>query len=155
MQKWTLRKWTLHMQLWRHDQGTYDVIETRHLFPMRSTCCVPSFNFFLGVVSEIRRSKVFSIFPTWLPHHVTCDVINIIKTFYMGSDTNAENFVSIRQAVVDKNTKVLCGQTDRDRQTDRSKQTGKQMDPNAITSPLARVIKVSYVGCNSPGSFFP
>ena len=30
-----------------------------HSSPMRSTCSVPSFNFFLGAVSEIHRSKVF------------------------------------------------------------------------------------------------
>ena len=33
-----------------------------HLFPLWSTCHVPSFNFFLGVVSEIQRSKVFHFF---------------------------------------------------------------------------------------------
>ena len=32
------------------------------LISMRSTCCVPSFNFFLGAVSEIQRSKAFPFF---------------------------------------------------------------------------------------------
>ena len=86
------------------------------------------FNFFLHAVSEIEVQS-FSVFPTWLPHHVTYDVIIIIKTFYMSSYTNGKNFVSIRQAVVEKNTKVLCGQTDR--------QTNKHT--NTITSSLARV----------------
>ena len=108
---------------------------------MRSTCYVPSFNFFLGAVSEIQRSKVF---PIWLPHHVTYDVIIIIETFNMSSCANGENFFSIRQAVAEKNTKVLCGQIKKQtyRQTDRNRQTNKQMDQNAIPSlnPLARVI---------------
>jgi len=45
----------------------------------------------------------------------------MIKIFSMNSRTYDENFVSIRQAVVDKNTKVVCGQTKRqmtDRQID-------------------------------------
>ena len=41
----------------------------------------------------------------------------------MSSCTNDENFVSIWQVVAEKNTKVLCGQTD------------NQTDPNAIPSP--------------------
>ena len=41
--------------------------------------------------------------------HVTYDVIIIIETFGMSSRTHAENFVSIRQAVAEKKTKVLCG----------------------------------------------
>ena len=53
---------------------------------------MPSFNFFLGVVSEIEIQS-FPIFPTWLPHYVTYDVIIIIKTFRMSSRTNGEIFV--------------------------------------------------------------
>ena len=86
---------------------------------MRGTCYVPSFNFFLGVVSEIEVQS-FSVFPIWLSHHVTYDVIIIITTFNMSSRTNVENFVSIRQAVAEKNMKVLCRQTNR--QTDRQTQ---------------------------------
>ena len=78
---------------------------------MRSTCCLPSFNFFLCAFSEIEVQS-FLVFPTWLTHHVTYAIIIIIKTFFMSSRTNIENFVSIRQAVAQKNTKVLCGQTD-------------------------------------------
>ena len=70
-----------------------------------------SFNIFLSAVSEIEVQS-FSVFPTLLPHHVTYDVI-IIETFYMSTRTNGENFVSIRQAVAEKNTKVLCRQTDK------------------------------------------
>ena len=52
----------LLMQLWRHNEGTYDIIKASHLFPMRSTCHVLSLNFFLGTVSKIQRSKVFPFF---------------------------------------------------------------------------------------------
>ena len=62
--------------------------------------------FFLGAVSEIEVQS-FSVFPIWLPHHVTYDVIIIIKTFYKCNHTNGENFVSIRQAVAAKNTKNI------------------------------------------------
>ena len=88
---------------------------------------MPSFNFFLGAVSEIQRSKFFSVFPTWLPHHMTYDIIIIIKTFYMSYHSYGENFVSIRQAVAEKNTKALYGETN------------KQMDQIAITSPPVRI----------------
>ena len=55
----------------------------------------------------------FSVFPIWLPHHVTydVDVIIIILTFFTSNHTYGENFVSIRQVVAEKNTKLLCGQT--------------------------------------------
>ena len=55
-----------------------------------------------------------------------CDVIIIIKIFCMSSHTYAENILSIREAVAEKNMKVLCGQTNR--------QTDKQM--NEPMSPL-------------------
>ena len=71
---------------------------------------MPIFNFFLGAVSEIQRSNFF-VFPIWLSLHETYDVIIIIKTFYMSSCTDDENFISIRQAVASKNKKVLCRQT--------------------------------------------
>ena len=49
---------------------------------------------------------------------MTYDVKIMIKTFFMSSCTYLENFVSIRQAFVEKNTKVLCDkQTKTDRQT--------------------------------------
>ena len=83
---------------------------------------MPSFHFFFGAVSEIEVQS-FSNFPAWLPHCVTYDVIIIIETFYTSRCTIGENFVSISQAVAEKNRKVQCGQT----------------DPNAIPSPLARV----------------
>ena len=83
--------------------------------------------FFYLVRFQRWRSKVF---PTWLPYHVTSDVISVIKTFHMSIRTNGGNLLSIRQAVAEKNTKVLCGQTNR--------QTDRQMDPNAILSTSAR-----------------
>ena len=46
-----------------------------------------------GAVSETERSSVFP-FPTWLPQHVTCDVLIIIKTFHMNSYTDAKNSIS-------------------------------------------------------------
>ena len=42
---------------------------------------------------------------------MTYDVEIIIKTFYMSSRSNDENFVSIRQVVAEKNSKVLWKQT--------------------------------------------
>ena len=58
----TLKKFSywsdLHMQLWRHNEGPYDVIKKSHSFHMRSTCYVPSLIFF----SLVQRSKVFPFF---------------------------------------------------------------------------------------------
>ena len=96
---------------------------------MMSTCRVPSLKFFLGEGFRDKEVQSISIFPTWLRHHMTYDVIIIIKTFYMSIRTNREIFISIRQAVAEKNMKVLCRQTNR--------QTDRQMDPNAIPSPSA------------------
>ena len=111
---------------------------------MWSTWHVPSFNFFPWCSFGDTEVQSFSVFQTWLPYHMTCDVTIIIKTFYISSRSDGENFVSIRQAVAEKNTKVLCGQIKKQtyRQTDRNRQTNKQMDQNAIPSlnPLARVI---------------
>ena len=117
----------LHLQLWRHNEGTFDIIKKSHLFPIRSTCRVPTFNFF-----RYRGPKFFR-FPIWLPRHVTFDIIIMIETFYMSSRTNDENIVSIRQAVAEKNTNVLGGQTDR--------QTDNQTDTNVIPPPSARVTR--------------
>ena len=72
-----------------------------------------------------RCPNYFPVFQTWLPHHVTYDVTIMIKTFYMCSRTYVENFVSIRQAVVEKNTKVLCGQTNK--QTDKRTEMQKPL----------------------------
>ena len=80
---------------------------------MRSTCHVPSFNFFPWCSFRDTEVQIFPVFSIWLPQHVAYDVIIIIKTFYMSSRTNEENFGSIRQAVAEKNTKVLCGQTNK------------------------------------------
>ena len=99
---------------------------------MRSTCYVPSFNFFLGAVSEIEVQS-FPIFPTWLPQHLAHDIIIINKIFDMSGCSYGENFASIWQAVVEKNTRVLCGQTN------------KQTDTNAIPSPSVRVKTKNYL----------
>ena len=111
----------------------YDVITKapmtikKSLFHMTSTCQVSILS--LGVVSEIEVQS-FSVFPTWLSHYVAYDVIIMIKTFYMNIRSSGENFVSIWQLVAEKNTKVLCGQTN------------KQTDPNAIPSPSSRIIRM-------------
>ena len=77
--------------------------------------------------AECLRAKVqsVSVFPTRLPHHVTYDILILIKTFHWSRRTNDANFVSIWQAVAEKNTKVLFEQTN--------------MDPNTIPSPLVSV----------------
>ena len=104
---------------------------------MRSTCYVLSFNFYPWCGFRDTEVQSFSVLPIWLPHDVTYDVIIIIKTFYMSSCSYRENCVIIRQAVAEENTKVLCGQTER--------QTDKQTDPNAIPSPSARAVKGDYL----------
>ena len=47
--------------------------------------------------SGFRDAEVesLSFFPTWLPHHMTYDVIIIIKSFYLSNRTSGENFVLI------------------------------------------------------------
>ena len=90
------------------------------LFPHEEYLLFAKFQlFFHGVVSEIQRSK-FCRFPTWLPHHVTSDVIIIIKTFYMSSCTYGANFVSIRQAVAEK-TRKFCADKQTNKQTNGPK----------------------------------
>ena len=79
------------------------------------------------------RGPKFFPFSNMAPQHVMYDVIIINNIFYMSSHTNGEKFVSIRQAVAEKNMKVLCRQTNR--------QTDRQTDPNAMPSPSARTIK--------------
>ena len=80
---------------------------------------VPSFNFFLGAVLEIQRSKFFSVFPTWLPHHVTHDVIIMIKAFYMS----------------------CCSDVRTNKQT--NKQTDKQMKNHSKSGNLAKQHKTT------------
>ena len=69
----------------------YDVITKapmtsykNHTFPMRSTCYMPSFNVFLGAVSEIPRYKFFPFFQHGCL--IMWSMMSImIKTFYMSS----------------------------------------------------------------------
>ena len=63
----------------------------------------------------------------------TYDVIIIIKILYMSSRTNGENFVSIWQAVAEKNTKVLCRQTDRQTYRQTNKKTSAEHDTCKIS----------------------
>ena len=95
---------------------------------------MPSFKFFLGAVSEIQKSKFFPFFQRGCTHHMTYHVIIIIKTFDMSSHSNGENFVSIRQAVGEKNTKVLCRQ--KNRQTNKEEKDVVQSTVLAKSTPL-------------------
>ena len=106
----------------------YDVIKKKStLIPNEEYVLCAKFKFFPWCGFRNTEVHIFSVFPTWLPHHVTYNVIIILKTFHLRSRTDGENFLSIRQAVAKKNTKVLCGQTNR------------RTDPNAIPSPLVKV----------------
>jgi len=98
-----------------------------------------SFPSICPAVLEKNIFKGFRINPTWLPHHVTYDVVIIMKTFSMSSLTFDDNFVSIRQEVAEKNTSSV--------QT--INQTNKQMDTNEILSPLARVKRISVLSGNN------
>ena len=69
----------------------------------KSLLLCAKFQFFPWYVFRDTKVQSFSVFSTWLPHYVTYDVIIIIKAFYLSSRTNSENFVSIRQAVAEKN----------------------------------------------------
>ena len=120
----------LHMQLSRHNEGIYDIIKSRSYSPLPGLAMCQIVIFSLVRFQRYRGPK-FSVFPTWLPHHVTYDVIIIIKTFSMRSRNYGEHFFSIQQAVAEKNTKVLWGQT--------NKQIDKQTNQNTIPSPSARV----------------
>ena len=99
------------------------------------------FQFFPWCGFRDTEAQNFSIFPTRLPHHMTDDIIIIIKTFSMSGHTNGENFVSIRQSSCGENHESSV-RTDRDRDTDRQKQT----DPKAIPSPLARATTMATPG---------
>ena len=91
----------LHMQLWRHNEGTYDV-NTNHTHSPWGVLATCQVSIFSSVQVQRERSKMFPFFPKWLSHHVIYDIILIIITFHMRSQTCGENFVSIRQAVVEK-----------------------------------------------------
>ena len=113
-----LIRWSvLHMQIWRHNEGTYDVIKKINLISHEEYLLCAKFQFFPWCSVRDIEVQSFYIFPTWLSHHVTYDIIIIIKTFHINSCTYGENFVWIWQAVMKKNTKVLCGQTNK--QTDK------------------------------------
>ena len=79
--------------------------------------------------------QIFPVFLTWLTHHMTDDIIIFIATFHISSRTNGENFVSIRQVLVEKNTKVLRIQT--------NKQTDKQTE-KLLTEPSKRDAEMNF-----------
>ena len=91
----------IHMQLWYHNKGSYDVIKKITYSPWEVLCrCQVS----IFSMERFRRCRgpTFLLFPTWLPHHMNYDIIIIIKTFYMSIRTDGENLVSIRQVVAEK-----------------------------------------------------
>jgi len=76
----------------------YDVITKARMISLkksfiqhreRLTCA--EFRFFLWERFRRKRSNVTPFIPTWLPHHVTYDLIIIISTFYMSICTYGEN----------------------------------------------------------------
>ena len=119
----------LHMQLWCHSEGTCDVIKIT-LIPHEEYLLCAKFQIFPWCGFRDTEVQSFSVFPIWLPHHVTYEII-IIETFHMSSHTNGENFISIWQAVVEKTMKVLCGQTDRQTQTNGPKCNTPSSNPSA------------------------
>ena len=94
-----IRCHVLYKQLWRHIEGTYDVIKST--IPHEEYLLRTKFQFFPWCGFRDTEVQMFPIFPIWLQHHVTYDVIIIIKIFYMSRRTNGENFVPIRQAVTE------------------------------------------------------
>ena len=112
----------LHKQFWHHNEGTYDVITSTHI-PHEEYLLCAKFQFFSLVQFQRYRGPKFFHFPTWLPHHVTYDIIIISKIFYLSSRSNGDTFVSIGQAVAMKNIKVMCRQTNKqtNRQTNEPK----------------------------------
>ena len=105
----------LQMQLWRHNEGTYDVIKIT-LIPHEEYLLFAKFQFFPWFGFRDTEVQFFFLFPTWLTHHVTYAIIIIIKTFFMSSRTNGENFVSICGCENKRRkTRKLCA----DKQTDR------------------------------------
>ena len=58
------------------------------------------------------EAQSFSFLPTWLPHHVTNDIIIITKTFYMSSHTYGENCAN-RISGCRENRKLSWRRTDR------------------------------------------
>ena len=104
------------MQLWRLNEGTYDVIKNG--IPHEEYLLSAKFQVFPWCSFRDTEVQIFLVFPTWLLHYVTYDILITIKSFYMSSRTYGENLVSIEQAVAEKNTKV-CADKQADRQTDK------------------------------------
>ena len=100
----------LRMQLWRHNEGTYDVIKKKvALIPREEYLLCAKFQIFPWCGFRDRGPKFFfCFFPIWLPHHITYNIIIIIETFYISSRSNGENFVSIWQAVAEKENRKFC-----------------------------------------------
>ena len=95
----------LHINLWRHNEDSYDVIKIT-LIPQEEYLLCAKFKFFPWCGFRVTEVQSFSDFPIWLPHHVTYYIIIIIKTFYMSSRTYGENGLSIGEAVAEKKEKI-------------------------------------------------
>ena len=101
--------------IWNYDVVTRAPMtsEKIKLIPHEEYLLCAKFQFFLWYGFRDIEVQSFSVFPLWLPHHVTYDVIIIMKTFHTSSCSDGENLVAIQPEVVEKNTKVLCGQTNK------------------------------------------
>ena len=84
-----------HMQLWCHNEGTYDVTKIPHSFSMRSTCYVTLVHPWLvehlcevssRFIQPLWRRRFFIGFrinPIWLPNHVNNDITCVNLLFLM------------------------------------------------------------------------
>ena len=107
-------------------------MKKKSLIPHEANLRCAKLTFFPWCGFRDTEVQSFSFFPIWLPHHVTDDVMILIQTFYMDSRSDGENFVSIRQAVAEKNTRSVRA----------NKQTDRQTDPHARPFPPVRVKRI-------------
>ena len=133
----------LHLQLWRHKKIT--------LIPHEEDLLCAKFQFFPWCGFRDTDVQSFTVFPTWLPHHMTYDVI-IIKTFYMRSRSSGENFISIRQAVAVENMKVLCRQTNKQMKNHSSSDTWRNGTALGRAHTSARLNSLNFFFC---GPIYP
>ena len=76
-----IRRSILHMQLWRHNKGTYDIIKKITLIPHAEYLPCAKFKFFPSCGFRDTKVQSFPFFLTWLPWYVIYDIIIIIETF--------------------------------------------------------------------------
>ena len=100
----------LHMQLWCHNEGTYDIIQN-HTHSSWSTCYMPSFNFYLGAVSEIQRSKSFPFFQHGC--HTTWPMMSYLSIEHSTWVVTPVVKMSQSDERLRRKTQVLCRQTNK------------------------------------------